>query len=109
MTLDAIEAEFGTIEAAIKAAPPDTPARRGASRSGADGLSLGPGVAMSASPDLTAACCFRRNNRTLRSAGYSRRGHFVDHRDNPAAGMLLDRPDPGTDNRIETEQASGCR
>jgi signal transduction histidine kinase len=102
MTLDAIEAEFGTIEAAIKASPPGTPA--GAARLAAElrpVLARGCDVRI-AGPD--GRLLFSTQKPDTGSAGYSRRGHFVNHRDNPAAGMLLDRPDPGTDDRIELSE-----
>jgi len=101
-TLDAITAEFRTIEAAIKAAPPGTPA-------GAAHLAeevrriLPPGADVRiAGPD--GRLLFSTQAPGQGSAGDNRRRDFVLHRDAPASGLMFDRPDPGEDKRIELSQ-----
>jgi len=101
-TLDAIAAEFRTIEAAIKAAPPGTPA-------GAAHLAeevrriLPPGADVRiAGPD--GRLLFSTQAPGQGSAGDNRRRDFVLHRDAPASGLMFDRPDPGEDKRIELSQ-----
>nr|WP_294550520.1 ATP-binding protein [uncultured Rhodopila sp.] len=102
MTLDAIDAEFRTIEAGIKLMPPGTPAADARLARELRSV-LPPGSqARIAGPD--GRLLFSTQKPDPGSADYNSRGHFIRHRDDPAAGMLLDRPDPGKDNRIELSQ-----
>jgi signal transduction histidine kinase len=107
MKLDAIGAEFGAIEAAIKAAPPETPA--GAARLAAELKAiLAPGSDVRiAGPD--GRLVFSTQQPDPLSTGYSQRQHFIDHRSNPAIGLLLDRPDADTDTRIEISKRLDAR
>jgi signal transduction histidine kinase len=102
ITLDAIEAQFRRIDAAIKAAPPDTPS--GAARLAAELKTvLAPGSDVRvAGPD--GRLLFSTRKPATPPAGYSQTQHFIDHRDDPAAGLRIGKPDPATDNRIELSQ-----
>jgi two-component system cell cycle sensor histidine kinase PleC len=98
MSLDAAAAELRAIAAGIKTAPPGSAPFARELRTI---LTPGSDVVVAA-PD--GRLLFSTHTPDPGSQDYSRRRHFIEHRDDPGAGILLDRPDHGKDNRIELSQ-----